>query len=117
MLPLRYCTHNGTVQLLIVLRSKGDSLLAQDQRVNISMPKEEPTPPRKSHKKEKKKLKRIHEGTEEPSDLFEGNSSKLASLTPEGGAAGNPVVSADEEALPRSTITSLVEPNGSRCVS
>ncbi len=79
------------------------------------MPKDEPTSQNKSHKKGKKKLKRIHEGIDQLADGLAGNSLQPESSRPNAKAAAKPPAPIIQAAVPQSTVTLNAMQEVSRC--
>ena len=79
------------------------------------MPKDEIASPKKSHKKDKKKLKRIHDGTEQNQNPIEGSIVKSEGSTLEGGLAAQPHVSAIDQTTPQSDDSPVAKTDTSRC--
>ena len=80
------------------------------------MPKDEIATPKKVHKKDKKKLKRIHDVTEQTDNAIEGKEFKSEGSTPEGGLAAKPSVSADDQTTPQSEVDPMANTDSLRCV-
>ncbi len=78
------------------------------------MPKDEIASPKKSHKKDKKKLKHIHDGTEQTILPVEGNTVKPEGSAPEGGVAAEPLVSAIDQITPQDEVNPVANTDSLR---